>query len=276
MTQQYSPVNINTQAPRISRTVSVDDSLTTDDDLVVVDSLAAPVTVTLFPATGNPGATLFIKVPNGATNMVTINPQAGESIDGLAFVTVSDDQAGVILKADSDAGNWNVLGAFPVGSSGGSAPLLALEGDLQANLNLPLTGLMGRPLGVGPFPPDGSFQACVISGLPTNAFGVPIPNNIARAQFALADVPVGTTFTATFFRKNTSGGPSANVVSGIVAAAAVASADDPTVVNVDLTISGTHGVDGDEDGFAVFLTETAGQMRTAFVGYFAVETGGIP
>jgi len=166
----------------------------------------------------------------------------------------------------------NISGTPP--SAGG--PLLALEGNLSDS-NLPLTGLMGRPVGVGMGAPDGSLQACVISGAPAAAFGAGVPpnNNIARAQFALADVPVGTTFTATFFRKNTSGGPSTNVVSGIVAAAAVASTDDPTVVNVDLTISGTHGLNDDEDGFGVYLTETAGQMRTAFVGYFGVLTSGL-
>lgn len=73
MTEQYEQNNIN--QPRGSRDVDVTGDLNLDDDLVVVTTAAAPVTVTLPTAEQIPGQAITVKANDaGASgNPVTVD-----------------------------------------------------------------------------------------------------------------------------------------------------------------------------------------------------------
>ena len=110
MTEQYQRNNINN--PRGSRNVDGGSILTLDDDLIVVDSSLTPVAVELPNAVQIPGNTVYIKAPQAGTNSVTVTGLDGQTIDGLASLVLSADEASALFK--SDGANWQLfLGGSP-------------------------------------------------------------------------------------------------------------------------------------------------------------------
>ena len=98
MPQQYQQNNVN--VPRLARTLTQDTVLNFDDDMVVANtSVGNPVTLTLPSAQQIPGQTIVVKVTSGSVAPVVIEPIAGETIDGLNFITISTDQTAVVLRA---------------------------------------------------------------------------------------------------------------------------------------------------------------------------------
>jgi len=114
----------------------------------------------------------------------------------------------------------------------------------------------------------------VIEGPPGSTFGTSIPNNRARCQFRLADVPVGTTFDVEIYVKVA--GDNLPTITGATAAPAALDAVDLNVVNVDVTIDGAFQP-GINTGsvFALVLRETGGAQRSAFCGHFGASAGGL-
>jgi len=116
MTDQFQQPNINRSIPRGARLILESGQANPDDDLLVVDSSAAPVDVSLYSALGVPGNALVIKALQGAVNQVNILPVAGQLIDGLPSASLTEDQEAVVLKSDGQ--NWSII-ARASSSSGG-------------------------------------------------------------------------------------------------------------------------------------------------------------
>lgn len=114
MTEQYERTNIN--SPLGPRAIASDTQLTLDDGIVIADSSAAAVTLTMPNAVLIPGNIFYIKAPSGAVNPVTLQGFNGQLIDGAATLVLSANQAGVILR--SEGGGW---AAFGQGGGGGAA-----------------------------------------------------------------------------------------------------------------------------------------------------------
>jgi len=109
MTDPYQQNNINSQYPVRSRTVDSDGSANYDDDLVIFN---AEVTFTLASANQRQGQNIYLKASSLVGGNVTIIPQAGDSIDGLASLIISGApgaQQSVILKSDG-VSDWRIVG----------------------------------------------------------------------------------------------------------------------------------------------------------------------
>lgn len=127
MTEQYAQPNINN--PRRVRSFTavagppIAIQLTFDDGLVVADTTDASIGFTLPLASQFPGWQIIIKATNAGTSgsPVFVAGQAGETIDGAAFVLMTTDEEALFLK--SDGANWRVVG----GVSGATASSLSLD-----------------------------------------------------------------------------------------------------------------------------------------------------
>ena len=127
MTEQYAQPNINN--PRRVRSFTavagppIAIQLTFDDGLVVADTTDAGIGFALPLASQFPGWQIIIKATNAGTSgsPVSVAGQAGETIDGAAFVLMTTDEEALFLK--SDGANWRVVG----GVSGATASSLSLD-----------------------------------------------------------------------------------------------------------------------------------------------------
>lgn len=126
MTEQYQQPNINN--PRLVRSfVAVSPpilvQLNFDDGLVVADTTVDTIGFSLPLASQFPGWEIIIKATNAATsgNPVFVAPQAGENIDGAAFILMATDQQALFLK--SDGTNWRIISD----SAGGAVSGISLD-----------------------------------------------------------------------------------------------------------------------------------------------------
>lgn len=104
MTDQYHQSNINN--PKKARTISVSTQAASDDSIIVANSAAGILTVTLPSATASPGSMLTIKAPVANVNNVTVSALAGQTIDGAAsFIMDSAQQA---LVVQSNGNDWEI------------------------------------------------------------------------------------------------------------------------------------------------------------------------
>lgn len=134
MTGQFQQPNINRAVPRGSRTVRENYRANRDDDLIIADTALSAVDVTLYSAIGVPGNALVIKAPFGGLNQVNVIALAGQAIDGLPFVSLTQNQEAIVIKSDGQ--NWAIIARI---SSGG--------GDITGAQNVgspPGTGLIYR------------------------------------------------------------------------------------------------------------------------------------
>ncbi len=166
MTEQYGQTNINN--PRLVRSFAaisppISVQLTFDDDLVVADTTVDTIGFTLPLASQFPAWEIIIKATNAASsgNSVLVTPQAGETIDGAAFILMATDQQALFLK--SDGTNWRVISNFDGGAVSGIS--LDLTYDPTAVADAPpvlfttwLTGIIpaiaaipGNPLAFPPY-----------------------------------------------------------------------------------------------------------------------------
>jgi hypothetical protein len=82
-------------------------TLTINDTIILADTAAGQLTVTLPDAKPNPGRYYVIKQQTGS-QQIQIQPVAKEKIDGNANVTLS--AIGTILSLVSDGANWAIIG----------------------------------------------------------------------------------------------------------------------------------------------------------------------
>jgi hypothetical protein len=170
MTQQYQQTSIN--APRGSTAFDANAQLTYDDDLVVADSSANPVLLTLPEAVTIPGWTVFIKAPDGATNPVTIQGTAGQLIDGVPTLVLSTNNSGVILRANGVG--WD---SFAAGTGGGGVPLAIEDEGAVVDANTNLINFIGPGVTATPAGPPGEVDV-TIPGAGALPSGVVIPEGV--------------------------------------------------------------------------------------------------
>lgn len=132
MTEQYAQPNINNPRQVRSFTAALPPAtvqLTFDDGLVVVDTTVTTIGFTLPLASQFPGWQIILKATNAGTsgNAVLVAGQAGETIDGDAFVLMTTDQEALFLK--SDGTNWRVV----AGGSGAVASSISLDLTFDAD-----------------------------------------------------------------------------------------------------------------------------------------------
>lgn len=119
--------------------ISSNVTLGVDQYTAIVDATAGARIITLPVAGAVPGRIYIIKKGDASANTVTVTPQAGNTIDGVASVVISVQNADIIIQSDGIA-SWHVLSSA-VGGSGG----MALLGSVISTLGD--TSLSGGPPG---------------------------------------------------------------------------------------------------------------------------------
>ncbi len=89
------------------KTITADTTLTSSDTVVLCDASAGAITVTLPAAASHAGRHYYVKKIDSSANMVTIDGNADETIDGglTAVLTVENEDVPVVC----DGANWNIL-----------------------------------------------------------------------------------------------------------------------------------------------------------------------
>ncbi len=83
----------------------------TDVDLMIVgDATSADVTITLLTAAGREGRRIIVKKSDASANLVIIDPEAAETLDGVASVGLSQKNA--VREYVSDGTNWQLISAL--------------------------------------------------------------------------------------------------------------------------------------------------------------------
>lgn len=88
----------------VSSTYSVSPS----DSIILADSTSGAFTITLGTAIGNVGRKITIKKTDSSTNLVTVDGNGSETIDGKAYITLSGQYESVELISDNT--NWLING----------------------------------------------------------------------------------------------------------------------------------------------------------------------
>jgi hypothetical protein len=89
------------------RSVSATGNVTSGDYLLLCDSTAGAVTVTLPPAALVPGRIYVFKRINAGANNVVVDGYASETIDGATTYTLSSQWAGVTVMSNGTA--WFII-----------------------------------------------------------------------------------------------------------------------------------------------------------------------
>jgi hypothetical protein len=107
-------------APVLNKTATYS-LLTTDGDgvLVLVDATSGPVTIDLYTAVGNSGRLVTVKKSDASTNVVTVDPNGAETIDGAATVGLPGQYATLTIQADGS--NWRSRGGTALTANGTAA-----------------------------------------------------------------------------------------------------------------------------------------------------------
>jgi hypothetical protein len=87
--------------------VSATYTLTDETDVVIADTTAAAFTITLPKAALHKGRLVFVKRINGGANVLTVDGNGSETIDGAANVTLTLQWEAKRLT--SDGSNWLTL-----------------------------------------------------------------------------------------------------------------------------------------------------------------------
>ncbi len=93
---------VNYQRGKVQRLVSANTSLTTQDDLLLVNTSGGNIAVTL-PKSGGSGKE-FVVFKTSGLNTLTINPVGSDTVNGSVNYTLTASYGSVWLKAIS--GGW--------------------------------------------------------------------------------------------------------------------------------------------------------------------------
>lgn len=89
------------------RTITMTDTATPLDDIILVDASGGPVTVNLPAAATLKGKPYQIKKIDSSLNPVTIDPNGAETIDGLVTVGIAFQNSAIVPT--SDGTNWRLF-----------------------------------------------------------------------------------------------------------------------------------------------------------------------
>lgn len=90
-----------------SQTITTNITLSSSDDVVLVDATVGPVTVTLAPAADRQGLKVSVKKVDSSANAVTVAANGSETIDGAATKDLASQYDN--LTAASDGTTWWLL-----------------------------------------------------------------------------------------------------------------------------------------------------------------------
>jgi len=106
--------------------------------IILVDASGGPITIDLLPsATGGDGYTVTVKKTDSSTNIVTIDGNLAETIDGQATLDLVAENAGAQLVTDGS--NWNVLSSAGLANDASESQkgLVQLATDAEAQAQTP-------------------------------------------------------------------------------------------------------------------------------------------
>lgn len=89
------------------RRLSANTTLNTNDNIVLVDSTVAAITITLPIALESEQKTIIIKKIDSSVNAVTVAAQGTSTIDGVASRSISAQYG--TLRLTAFAGNWHLV-----------------------------------------------------------------------------------------------------------------------------------------------------------------------
>ena len=93
---------VNYQRGKVQRTVSIATSLTTQDDVLLVDTATGSIVVTL-PVSGASGKEFIVFKTSGVGNL-TINPVGADTVNGTTSMVITASYGSLWLKAVT--GGW--------------------------------------------------------------------------------------------------------------------------------------------------------------------------
>tara|TARA_Y100000310_G_C20445622_1_gene698261 strand:+ start:170 stop:805 length:636 start_codon:yes stop_codon:yes gene_type:complete len=88
-------------------TITTDTTVTSSNVAVFANATSGAIDVTLYAATSNGGKTLTIKKTDSSSNTVDIIRAGGETIDGVATVTLNHQNESITLMSDNS--NWFIV-----------------------------------------------------------------------------------------------------------------------------------------------------------------------
>ena len=78
-----------------------------DDYIIYANASAGAITISLPPAADNIGVVYTIKKVDNSLNVVTIDPNGSETIDGGLTYTISNPNEAITIQ--SDGSNWSII-----------------------------------------------------------------------------------------------------------------------------------------------------------------------
>lgn len=91
-------------------TVTANYTMTDVDVMIVGDATSGNITITLLTAAGREGRDITVKKSDASVNLVTIDAEGAETLDGSLTVGLSSKNAVRIYK--SDGVNWQLVSAL--------------------------------------------------------------------------------------------------------------------------------------------------------------------
>lgn len=90
-----------------SRTIAANTTATTGDSTIRCNAAAGAITVNLPPAASVPGLFLVVKKIDSSANVVTLDPNGSEAIDGGLTIGLSTQWQSIEIQ--SNGASWDVL-----------------------------------------------------------------------------------------------------------------------------------------------------------------------
>lgn len=146
-----------------------------------INGSGAAFTVTLFAASGNAGKTLVIKKTDSSlTNIITIDGNASETIDGATTTTLNTQYESVTLYCDGS--NWHILNrTIPKawGSYTATITGTVIAGTMTYTANTLYWAREGDSVHV-----QGNIRINTVTTAPTGTTYINLPTGVAQATVA--------------------------------------------------------------------------------------------
>lgn len=115
-------------------TTTVDLTLTTSHTVVLVDASAGPRIITLPAASANGGRLYHIKKADPSANVVTVDGDGDDTIDGGATAVLTEQWESLAINGDSAEDNWDILMAYnpqPITTEGGQKKAVVSDPNVE-------------------------------------------------------------------------------------------------------------------------------------------------
>jgi len=247
--------------------VSSTTTLTTDQDLILVNTSTGNVTVNLPTASGLKGKEYIIKKITSDANTVTVDPSGTETIDGNPTFIITADQESLIIRSDDV--NWQGIGLTAANSDKldglDSTQFLRSDVDDDVDGNLTLANainLFGKE--------TGGIARNLISMSPTDFVGVGDVATITDIRGSLVTINGNLAFHAG--NDGSGSGLDADLLDAIQGSQFLRSdvADEKTAG--DLTLANSLNLRGKDTGAVARNLITMSPGNVATIGDIATAT----